>query len=152
MLAAGQVVAAVAQRITGLSLAGSAVFTDRTWPLSETQLPAWKVLAADESVAPMTIHPDPVFAHELQVEMHGFAQGVSGLDAALNGLASEALTAIFRTSGTPDALDAIDRKLQLSLRRIERSMTKEGEAAMGLVLITLRANFKTRASAPDTLI
>jgi hypothetical protein len=31
-------------------------------------------------------------------------------------------------------------------------MTKEGEAAVGLALITLRVVFRTRANAPETLV
>jgi hypothetical protein len=50
-----------------------------------------------------------------------------------------------------DALAVLDGKTQLSLRRMERQMATEGEAAIGLVVITLRAEFRTRASAPEQL-
>jgi hypothetical protein len=152
MLAAALIVAAIATRITGLSLAGDDVFTSRAWPLAEKDLPAWRVIAADEEIEPLTLNPNPLQKHTLQVELHGIAQVTAALDDALHALTAEALAAVFRTSGTADDLDAIAPQIQVSLRRIERTFSKEGEAATGLALITLRVDFKTRAAAPETLI
>jgi hypothetical protein len=161
-LAAAQVIDAVAARITGLALAGTKVYTSRAWPLAESGLPAWRVYAPDEDVEPVTVHPNQLSAHTLQLELHGLTRVVADLDDALHALAEEALTAVFRlvppddpaNPGTPlpDALDAILSKLQVSLRRIERNFSTEGEAAVGRVVITLRINFRTRASAPGTLV
>ncbi len=94
-LAAAQVVNAIATRITGLSLAGVRVYTDRAWPLAEDALPAWKVVAVDEDVDPQTIHAPVLEQHALQIELQGYAKAVAGLDDALHALASEALTALF---------------------------------------------------------
>ena len=152
MLAAGQVIDAMATRITGLALAGSRVYTSRAWPLSVEDLPAWRVLAADEDVEPVTVHPDALQSHRLQVELHGVARAVANLDDALHALAAQALAAIFDTTPPSDALNTIASKLQVTLRRIERDMAKEGEAAVGLVTLTLRVIFRTRASAPETLV
>jgi len=148
MLAAGQIVHALATRITGLTL-GAGVFTARAWPLAEDQLPAWRVIAVDEDVEPQTVHADPFQLHALQVELRGHVKATAALDDSLHALSAEALTAVFDPTPPVDALAAIASKLQVTLRRIERAMATEGEAAIGLVVITLRATFRTRASAPE---
>jgi hypothetical protein len=151
MLAAGQIVHAIATRITGLTL-GAGVFTDRAWPLSQAQLPAWRVVAVDEEIEPLTVHVDPFQTHALQVELRGHVAATEALDDELHALSSEALTAVFDPTPPVDALTAIAASLQLTLRRIERAMATEGEAAIGLVVVTLRATFRTRASAPEQFV
>lgn len=153
-LAAAQVIDAIASRITGLALAGSRVYTSRAWPLAEADLPAWRVVAADEDVTPMTVHGPALQQHQLQVELRGHARAVADLDAALHALAAQALAAVFDTAPQvpADALDGIASKLQIGLRRIERSLAAEGEAVLGLVVITLQVIFRTRSNAPETLV
>ena len=143
-----------AARISGLSLAGTRVYTSRAWPLAEADLPAWRVVAGAEAVEPMTVHAPALQQHELQVDLRGHARAVADLDDALHALAAQALAAVFAAAPqeTPDVLDGIASKLQLTLRRIERAMAAEGEAAVGLVVITLRVIFRTYANAPETLI
>lgn len=152
MLAAAQIIAAIAARLTGLPTAGDDVFTSRAWPLAEKDLPAWRVVAHDEDVEPITVHGPALEQHTLQVELHGFVQAVSAIDDALHALAAEALTAIFSTTPPADLYTDIKPKLQVTLRRIERTLTKEGEAAVGLVLLTLRVVFRVKANAPETLV
>jgi hypothetical protein len=152
-LAAAQIVDAIAARISGLALAGDRIYTDRAWPIPETSLPAGRVLAVDEDVEPTTVHGPALEQHVLQVELHALVRAVEAVDDAMHALAAEWLTAIFATTAVPaDALFAIKTKLQVTLRRIDRHMTKEGEAAVGLALITLRVVFRTRANAPETLV
>lgn len=151
-LAAAQVIDAIAARISGLSLAGSRVYTSRAWPLAEADLPAWRVVAADEDVAPLVVHPNALQEHALQVELRGHARAVSNLDDSLHALAAEALISVFDTTPPADALNTIASKLQITLRRIERALASEGEAAIGLLVITLRVMFRTRPAAPETLV
>ena len=151
-LAAAQVVSAIATRITGLASAGARVYTSRAWPLAEADLPAWRVVAADELVDPQTVHPNALQAHDLSVELRGHATAVDNLDATLHSLAAEALTALFDTTPPADALTTLGGKLQITPRRIERRMAEEGQAVLGLVVITLRVLFRTRAAAPETLV
>ncbi len=151
-LAAAQVIDAIAARITGLALAGPRVYTSRAWPLAVADLPAWRVVAADEDVEPQMVHPDPVQQHALQVELRGHAHAVANLDDSLHAMAEQALAAVFALTPPVDALAAMKSKLQITLRRLERAMQAEGEASVGLVLITLRVVFRTRASAPGTLV
>ena len=151
MLAAGQIVHAIAARITGLPL-GASVATDRAWAWSEDQLPAWRVVEVDEDIEPLTVHRPALQQHALQIELRGNVRDAAGLDDSLREMTAEALTAIFDTTPPADALAGIAPKHQLSLRRIERSMGKEGAADVGLTVITLRSEFRTYANAPETLV
>lgn len=153
-LAAAQVVDALAARLSGLPLAGTRVYTSRTWPLTEKDLPAWRLFAVDEDIEPQTIHEPTPQRHALQVELHGHARAVEDLDDRLNDLASQALTAVFASPPPADdlALLQVQHRVALSARRIERGMQSEGEASMGLVNITLRAEFMSMSNAPDTIL
>jgi hypothetical protein len=150
-LAAAQVVDALAARLSGQPLAGTRVYTSRAWPLSEDGLPAWKVVAVDEDIEPQTVHSPTLQRHALQVELQGYAKAAANLDDALHALASEALTVIFNAPGAPDALSALT-STAISTRRIERAMQKDGEAVLGLVTVTLRAEFNTYEDEPDTIV
>lgn len=153
MLAAAQVIHAISARLTGLPSTGARVFTSRAWPLAEKDLPAWRVVGPDEDIEPQTVHANALQEHRLQVELHGSVRATAALDDELNDMAAEALAPLFSTAPQvpPDALDGLKGKVQITLRRIERKLATEGEAAVGLVLITVRAEFRTRASAPETL-
>lgn len=150
-LASAQVVDALAARLSGQPLAGTRVYTSRAWPLSEDALPAWKVVAVDEDIEPQTVHSPTLQHHALQVELQGYAKAVANLDDALHALASEALTVIFNAPGAPDALSALT-STSINVRRIERALQKDGEAVLGLVTLTLRAEFRTRSNAPETIL
>lgn len=152
-LASAQIVDAIAARISGLPLAGTRVYTSRAWPLGKAGLPAWRVVAVDEVMDPQTVHPNPPQLHELQVELRGHVAAAEDLDDDMHALAVEALTAIFDTTPPADALaNLLAGKVKLTQRRIERAMQTEGQADLGLIVITLRAEFRTRAAAPETLV
>ena len=152
MLAAAQIVDAIAARITGLALTGARAYTSRMWPLSEADLPAWRVFAVDEDVEPATVHQPFINNHALQVELRGVARAVASLDDTLNALASQAITALFSAPVVPDALSALIGRIALTVRRIQRDMATEGQAAVGLLTLTLRVEFRTLSTDPDTLI
>lgn len=151
MLAAGQVIDAMASRLSGLPLAGTRIYTSRTWPLAEEELPAWRVLAKDEDIEPITVHPNALQTHALQIELRGYARAVADLDDALHALAAQAIAAVFSLTPPADALASLASKMQLSQRRIERGMATEGEAVVGMVVVTLRAVYRTWAASPETL-
>ncbi len=152
MLAAAQIIDAVAARITGLPLTGSRVHTSRAWPLGEDDLPAWRVIAGDEDIEPVLVHRPPRNRHQLSIELHGYAQAVADLDAALHALAEQSIAAIFAEPQPDDDLAAISSLAQLTLQRITRTLAAEGEATLGSVVVTLQAVFHARSSAPGTII
>lgn len=152
MLAADQIAHAFAERLTGLPLAGANVFTDRAWALAESQLPAWKVIPEEDEVELATIHTPAIEAHTHQFELHGVVRAIADIDQAMGAFAAEALTAIFSLTPPADTLAGIRKKLQIALSRVQRTPAKEGEAATGLVVLTLRVDFKTRADQPENIL
>jgi hypothetical protein len=75
-LAAAQVVDALAARMTGLPLTGSRVYTSRLWPVSEAEMPAWRLTAEDESIEAQMA--DGTNQHLLVVQCEGLVPRDSG--------------------------------------------------------------------------
>jgi hypothetical protein len=132
---------------------GQNVFTARAWPLAARSLPAWLVVPGPEDIEPLTLGANPRQVHRLQVDLRGHVQQVAELDDAMADIGVEALQRIFPQAAplVPDALQALLGPLVLTQRRIDRYMQQEGEAAHGVVVITLLAVFHTRANAPTVL-
>ena len=149
-LAAAQVVDALAARITGLPLAGARVFTSRAWPIGEGELPAWRVTAADEDITPLTVGAPLIQTHDLQVELRGYSREVDDLDDKLHELTAEAATAI--AAAGADDLAMLSPRLAIALRRVERTLGAEGEAAVGVATLTYVVRFNTAANDPQTIL
>ncbi|MEO8153565.1 MAG: hypothetical protein ABI605_10885 [Rhizobacter sp.] len=152
-LAAAQVVDAVAARIKGVGVtdSGERVYTSRAWPLKD--LPAWRVVAEEEDIEALTMHTPALLQHVLRVAVQGNAEAVSDLDDNLNGLASQALSAIFSLTPPADALAALGGKVKSFVPvAIARDFAGEGQARLGQVKVTLQATFQTMSNAPDVLV
>lgn len=128
------------------------VHTSRAWPLTEDGLPAWRVFPGPEAMEPLTIHANPTLQHDLDIVLEGVVRQVSELDERLGRMAAQALTAVFGAALHPDALAALSGSVQLQPTGIQRIPVTEGEAAIGRVLITLRARYRTKAGAPETIL
>lgn len=149
MLASGEIVHAVAARITGLPL-GAAVATDRTWPLSESDLPAWRVVEVDDEIDPGTVHRLAQQKHALQIELRGTVRAVSGVDDAARAIVQEALAALFAVSPPDDALKSVNlRNVQITLRRIQFEYEEAGQAVLGRAVVTLRAEYFVAAATGE---
>lgn len=140
MLAAAQVVDTLAGRITGATAAGTRVYTSRTWPITEAELPAWRVTAADEAVEPATLAN--VNMHLLSVEAQALARATDDLDDVLHALAEAALPALF----------AAPVPYGLSLSGIDRQLSTEGEHAVGALTLRLVATYFVDPAAPAVFI
>jgi hypothetical protein len=140
-LAAAQVIDALAARISGATSAGTRVFTSRAWPIGEDDLPAWRVTAASESIAGVALG-DYIHEHHLEVEARAYVRAVANLDDAMHALAEAALPALFAPP-VPYALEHAG---------IDRELTAEGEAAVGVITLRLRASYFTRPTAPQTIL
>ncbi|HKW84088.1 MAG TPA: hypothetical protein VJN68_10075 [Burkholderiaceae bacterium] len=148
MLAAGQVIAAVAALIEGAPSMTGRVFTDRAWPFASAELPAWRVYADEEEVTPAGIAFPARQMHELLVHCAGYVRAVSGIDDALHALAAAALTALFATQQTTRLAPL---NCSVVLARIERGLETDGESAIGRVVLALRVRFHTFNNAPETI-
>jgi hypothetical protein len=115
-------------------------------------VPAGRVIAVDEDIEPITVHSPAVQRHTLQIELQGTVREVENVDDEMHALAAQWLAALFSITPPADALATLSTKVLLTQRRIERAMPPEGQAAIGLLTITLRAEFKTRSNDPNTII
>lgn len=139
-LAAAQAIDALAARLVPLAATAGRVYTSRGWPITEAELPAWRVLAADESVE--RVGTDGLNQHLLTVEATACARAVANLDDTLHALASGGLALLF--AGTPP--------YDLALLGLDRLLSGEAEAAMGAITLRLQCRFFVYPAAPDTLI
>lgn len=144
-LAAAQVVDAVQALLVPVALTGGRVYTSRLWPLTEADLPAGVVFAADEQIEAGSLFN--VEQHTLEIEAKGFVRETADLDDAMNDLAAAWLTALF----------AVAPPFNLMVTRIERDSaavgsTSGGEASCGAITLHLQAIFETESGAPETIL
>lgn len=139
-LAAAQVVDAVAALLVPMEATGGRVYTSRAWPLAESDLPAWRVVADSEDVQMLALDGTEQ-QHTLQVLAECMTRATADLDDALHALAASGLELLFA-----------DPPHHLELRGIDRRMTGDGEAAIGAVALRLQATFQTAPSAPQTIL
>lgn len=140
-LAAAQVVDAVAALLVPMVATGGRVYTSRAWPLAESDLPAWRVTAQDESVQMVDIS-EHLQQHDLAIRCECVTRATDDLDDVLHDLAAAGLTLLF--APTPP--------YGLNCTRIGRSLQGSDEAAMGAVTLDLAALFFTEPAAPETII
>lgn len=148
-LAAAHVVDAIASRISGAIGMSGRVHTSRTWPLAESELPAWRVVAADEEVDTRGVHFPAQQQHELTVAAQGYARATESLDDALHVLAELALGVLFATA---DAARLAPLNTAMALTGIRRDVVSEGEATLGRITLLLRVRFLTFNSAPGIIV
>lgn len=138
-LAAAQVIDALAARLVPMVATGGRVYTSRAWPLTETQVPAWRVTAEDEDIDGSI---GPANQHRLLVRASAYALALSNLDDALHALAASGLSLLFAPT--------VPHHLQLS--RLRRRMDDSAEARLGAIDIFLTATFMVDPSQPETLL
>lgn len=140
-LAAAQVVDAVAALLVPLAATGGRVYTSRTWPLEQGELPAWRVTAESESVESVEVGSDTNL-HLLSIVCQATARATANLDDVLHGLAEGGMALLF--AGTPPN--------HLQLTGIDRTVDGTGEAALGTIDLAMQASFYVRQSVPGTII
>ncbi len=148
-LAAAQAIDAVVALISSAPGMSGRVFPSRMWPLAWAQLPAWRVIAADESVDTIGANFPAQEQHDLMVTAQGFARATASLDDALHALAEGALGALFATAAST-RLSPLN--CAMSLTGIQRDLVTEGEASLGRITLLLRVRFLTFNNAPATIV
>jgi hypothetical protein len=149
MLASAQAVNGVAALIESVTGMTGKVHTSRAWPLSEADLPAWRVMADDEEIEAQGVGFPAKQMHDLRVVAHGYARDTTDLDDTLHAMAAAALTKLFESKA---ATKLSPLNCSMSLKRIERDMVSEGEAAMGRISLFLLVRFFTSNNAPETIV
>lgn len=140
-LAAAQVIDALATRLAAVGLSAGRVYTDRLWPLTESELPAWRVTAAAESIAPST--DGLLERHDLTVMASGYVKAASAIDDSMHALAAAGLLAVHGTQAATFSVNTTG---------IDRQVVGDGEASMGQITLQMLATFYTNRSDPETLI
>ncbi|HOF29442.1 MAG TPA: hypothetical protein PK441_01240 [Burkholderiaceae bacterium] len=139
-LAAAQVIDALAARLTPVVLSGGRVFTSRSWPITVDELPAWRVVAEGETAERQYVG-QTINEHALSVSAVGYVRAVANLDDAMHALAAAGMTALF----------AVPAPYDLQLDSISRSMSTEGDAAVGVITVNLTARFAADQATPETI-
>ena len=138
--AAATVVNAVAARLLPVALTGGRVKTSRTWPWAEAELPAWRVYAQEEPVD--TAELGGINVHRLLIQCDASARATADLDDALEALSAAGQAAIF----------AAPVPYSIQLEGIDRAMSTEGEASVGVLSLSLRATYYVHPAAPNTIV
>ncbi len=140
MLAAAQVVQSVATRLGTVVLSGGRVYTNRNHPLTEADLPAWRVYMDAEDVTGAELAG--VNEHIGIVNAEGYVRDVTAADDAMNALASQGCAAVFATTSA----------FGFQLQGIDREPTREGESATALVRLRVAARYFVAPSDPETIL
>jgi len=115
------------------------VFTSRLWPITEADLPCWRVTAIEESVT-VSMLPG-TNEHLLGIAFSGYVRATADVDDAMHSLAAGGLAAIF------PAIPLYG----LQLDAIERQTTQEGEASIGVITLRCTARFHVTPQTPETI-
>ena len=135
-LAAQTVAEAVRARI------GVSAYTSHPQPFDESELPAWRVEYEPETTEFATL-AGGIVQHKLPLRLKGYARSVTDLPAALNAMAATALPLVF-AAPVPYGLEPDGE--------ITREMASQGEAAVGVIDIPVRAMYFTATTAPETIL
>lgn len=135
-IAAETVAEAVRTRI------GVTAHTDHPHPFDESELPAWRVTYEVEEHEAATLAGTTV-QHRLPLRLQGVVRNTSDAMGALNALAATALPLVF-AAPIPYGLEPDGE--------ITRDLQGDGQAAVGVIEIPLRATYFTAITAPETIL
>ncbi len=135
-LAAQTVAEAVRSRI------GVTAHTNHAHPFDESELPAWRVVYDPEETEAATLTGTTV-QHRLPLRLQGVARNTADVMDALNDMAAAALPLVFAPP-VPYGLEPDGE--------ITRQLQAEGQAAVGVIEIPIRATYFTAITAPETIL
>lgn len=130
-LAAAQRLDEVAAAIGGL--------TSRFHPLTESELPEWRISRDDEEVT--TVGLDGLEEHVLTIATEGSVMATADLDDVMHAFAASALTTLNAAQPNRYALVGIDSEPQT-----------QGEAATALIRLRLVTRFFVQPAAPEVIV
>jgi hypothetical protein len=139
-LAAAQVINTLAARLAPMPATSGRVYTSRLWPLTEADLPAWRITAEGEQVEVAEL--EGVNMHSLTVSAKAYARATADIDDVLDALASSGLALLYSAT-VPYGLQ---------LESIDRDLATEGEAAVGVITLTSRAIYFVAPGSPETIL
>lgn len=146
-LAAAQAIDRVAALVSSANV--GPVYTSRMWPLKDSELPAWRVVAADEEVETSGMQWPAQEVHSLTVAAQGHARATADLDDSMHALAEAALAKLFET---PNSARLSPLNCSMSLTGIRRDVVPEGEASLGRITLLLLVRFVAFNNAPGAIV
>lgn len=149
MLAAAQVIAAIATILTDAAGFEPGVFVGRGYPLSEADLPACRLYSADESIQVETVGYPARQTHLLQVDAELHVLNPDTAEADMHTHTAQLLAAQFASQATA-TLSPL--RCTVSSLRIERQLAEEGEAAAARATVSLLVRFRTLSNDPETIV
>jgi hypothetical protein len=153
MLAAGQVVAQLKANLLGVTVAGSKVYTDRAWPVDESELPTLQVFPGDEAMNPLTVHWPCLQEHKLELLLVGKVRATSGIDETMNVFIAQVLTALYGTQNASTLAPLIGVRLEPpGERAVMRRPQEDAQSAFADFTVRTIACFQTMSNAPETLV
>lgn len=140
-----QIRTAAVTALTGLTTSGARVYANRTYPLTDANLPGLRVFLNDENVETDTIHTPPVQSRSVQLVVECCAKDNATLDSTCDTMQGEVETAI--AGGL-----SISGKTLYPLLVGSRYDFEAAATPVGVKRLVFDTEFFTLANAPGTLI
>ena len=136
-----------------LHAAGAKVYTDRAWPVDESELPTLQVFSGEESMTPMTVHWPSLQDHRLELLLVGKVRAVSGIDETMNVFIAQILTKLYGTQAAATLAPLAGVRLEPpGDRTVIRTPQEDAQAAFAHFTVRAIACFKTMSNAPETIV
>lgn len=154
-LAAEQVVVQLKTNLLAApqTVAASKVYTDRAWPVDESELPTLQVFCGDEAITPITVHWPTLQEHRLELLVVGKVKATSGIDSAMNAFIAQILTKLYGTQAASTLSPLTGVRLEPpGERTVIRTPQEDAQAAFAHFTVRAIACFQTMSNAPETLV
>lgn len=133
----------IAGVVSGLTTTGTRVFTSRTYPLSESDLPCLLIKTEQESVDYQTIGRPSQQEREITLVIDAIAKANENLDQTLDTMCKEVEVVI-------DTVASLSKNIMLAGTRIE--IDDSGSQRIGKASMIYRMKVYTNSDSPDVFI
>ena len=140
-----QIREAVETRITGLTTAGTNVFSSRVYALGEAKLPALTIYTKDESAGISNMARD--LKRTLTIVIEGYAKGTANLDDTLDTIAAEVEGAM----GSDGSLNGVGKIIGLTGTEVD-IVGGDTDKPVGVVRLSYNIVYLTSAADAETAL
>ena len=137
-----QIREALVAAVTGLPTTGSRVFASRIYPLEAADLPCLTVLTLSEASTIISMSPSVMLERRVTFEVSAHAQGLSGVDDALDQMCKEVEVAL-----ASPALAGLSNAVALTAT--EFALDGSAEQPVGRAAMRYEVTYYTAENAPD---
>lgn len=133
----------IASILVGLATTGTRVFTSRTYPIRDVDLPCLRIKTEQERVEYVTVNQPAQQEREITLVIEAIAKATENLDDTLDDICKEVELVI-------DSVATISKDIQLAGTNIEMSV--EGNQPVGMATMIYRMKVYTLANSPDVVL